>query len=284
MPSPVSTISEADIKHLIDWMLRRYGHDFSDYSPASFRRRIRHALDRSGSESVDALLQLVEVGVLQLGDLLRFLTVPVSEMFRDPEYFVSLRENVVPLLHTYPSIRVWVAGCSTGEEAYSMAILLREENLLERTVLYATDINPHAIDSAKKGIYSLDRLQAYTRNYQMAGGKSMFSNYYTAAYGSAIFDSEVRRRITFVEHSLATDSSFAEMNLISCRNVLIYFNRTLQERALGVFQESLCRQGFLGLGKREKVEFLQAGRSFEVFDHENRIYRKKLFTAESASW
>lgn len=276
--APERSLPDADVERLIAWLQQRYGHDFRDYAPASFKRRAQNALDRSGCTTVADLEAAVECGDVRLEDLLHFLTVPVSEMFRDPEYFVSLRENVVPVLHTYPSLRIWVAGCSTGEEAYSMAILLHEEKLLERTVLYATDISTHAVAKARKGIYPLDQMQDYTRNYQRAGGKKAFSDYYTAAYDSALFDPALQRRITFAEHSLATDSTFAEMNLISCRNVLIYFNRTLQERALGIFLESLCRQGYLGLGKRETVEFAQSNEHFELFDRENRIFRKKMFT------
>jgi chemotaxis protein methyltransferase CheR len=274
------SLSLSDLRCLIAWLRQRFGHDFSNYAPASFMRRVQHALRRSGYESVLELKNAVEKGTIGLDELLQLLTVSVSEMFRDPEYFFSLRENVIPHLHTYPSIRVWIAGCSTGEEACSMAILLHEENLLDRTILYATDINATAIEKARRGIYPLEQLQNYTRNYQRAGGKRAFSDYYTAAYGSVRFDPALQRRITFAEHSLATDASFAEMNLISCRNVLIYFNRSLQARAFGVFQESLCRQGFLGLGMRETVEFSPAGEHFDTFDHANRIYRTKLNVRE----
>lgn len=269
---------EAEVDRVITWLHRRFGHDFRDYAQASFRRRAKYALDRSGCESVSELEDAVDAGIVSFDDLLHNLTVPVSEMFRDPEYFVSLRENVVPVLQTYPSIRIWVAGCSNGEEAYSMAIMLHEENLLDRTILYATDINPNAIARARKGIFPLGEMKKHTRNYQRSGGKRTFSDYYTAAYGAVLFDASLQRRITFAEHSLATDATFAEMNLISCRNVLIYFNRTLQSRALGIFQESLCRQGFLGLGKRETVEYSQSSEYFELFDRENRIFRKQLFS------
>ncbi|EAA3799455.1 protein-glutamate O-methyltransferase CheR, partial [Salmonella enterica subsp. enterica] len=167
--------------------------------------------------------------------LLQYLTIPVSEMFRDPSYFLALREQVVPLLHTYPSLKVWVAGCSTGEEVYSLAILLREEGLLERTMIYATDINPHSLEKAEQGIFALDNLRTYTQNYQLSGGKRAFSDYYSAAYDRVLFDKSLRANVTFADHSLATDSVFAETHLVSCRNVLIYFNRDLQDRALGLF-------------------------------------------------
>jgi len=277
MNSTLQPISPPEIERLVSWMLERHGHDFHDYSSESLARRVRYALDCSGKASVQALIHAVDAGALPFEDMLHFLTVQVSEMFRDPDYFISLRENVLPILHTYPSLRLWVAGCSSGEEAYSLAILLHEEGLLARTVIYATDISAHALDRAKKGIYPLSRLQTYTRNYQLAGGQCVFSDYYTAAYDSVVLDAEIRRRITFAEHSLATDAVFAEMNLISCRNVLIYFNRTLQDRALSLFNGALCRHGFLGLGNKEKVEFTPTGRRFEPFDYVNSIYRKKLF-------
>ena len=165
--------------------------------------------------------------------LLSLLTVPVSEMFRDPSYFRSLREKVVPLLRTYPSLKVWVAGCSTGEEAYSLAILLREEDLLERTLIYATDINPQSLQKAAAGVYAIDRIAGFTENHRKSGGRTSLSDYYTAAYGRAVFDKSFRRRIVFSDHSLATDSVFAEVQLVSCRNVLIYFNGDLQNRAVG---------------------------------------------------
>jgi chemotaxis protein methyltransferase CheR len=200
--------------------------------------------------------------------------VPVSEMFRDPAYFLALRRQVVPVLRTSPSLKVWVAGCSTGEEPYSLAILLREEGLLERTILYATDINHASLDKARQGIFSLDHMQAFTRNYQAAGGMRSFSDYYTAAYGGALFDKSLRDSITFADHSLATDAVFAETQLVSCRNVLIYFNRALQDRALGLFHESLTRRGFLGLGSKETLDFSAYADRFETVTRPERIYRK----------
>jgi chemotaxis protein methyltransferase CheR len=206
--------------------------------------------------------------------LLQYLTIPVTEMFRDPEYFAALRSGVLPFLETYPSLKIWVAGCSTGEEVYSLAILLHEEGLLERSLLYATDINPQSLDAARRGVFPLDRMRQFTENYQKAGGRRAFSDYYTAAYGGALFDRALVENVTFADHSLATDSVFSETHLISCRNVMIYFNRRLQDRVLGLFHESLCHRGFLGLGSKESIEFSRYGERFEPVARRERIFRK----------
>jgi chemotaxis protein methyltransferase CheR len=207
--------------------------------------------------------------------LLDHLTVQVSDMFRDPAYFRSLREQVVPMLRTYPSLKVWVAGCSAGEEAYSLAILLREEGLLSRTLIYATDINPRTLKKAESGIYPADRMVGFTVNHRESGASTSLSDYYTAAYGRAILDKSLRDHIVFSDHSLATDSCFAEVQLISCRNVLIYFNRELQDRALGLFRESLCRHGFLGVGAKESLRFSSHENAFDVFVRQDRIFQKR---------
>jgi chemotaxis protein methyltransferase CheR len=196
-------------------------------------------------------------------------------MFRDPTYFRSLREKVVPLLRTYPSLKVWVAGCSTGEEVYSLAILLREEELLERTLIYATDINPQSLQRAAAGIYAADRIAGFTENHRKAGGRASLSDYYTAAYGRAVFDKSFRRHIVFSDHSLATDSVFAEVQLVSCRNVLIYFNSDLQNRAIGLFRDALCRKGFLGIGMKESLAFSSHAQSFVDVVYPDRIFQKR---------
>jgi chemotaxis protein methyltransferase CheR len=195
-------------------------------------------------------------------------------MFRDPAYFLSLRQNVVPLLRTYPSLKVWVAGCSTGEEVYSLAILLREEGLLSRTLIYATDINPQTLQKAEAGIYDVDRIAGFTDNHRNSGARGSLSDYYTAAYGRAVFDKSLKQHIVFSDHSLATDSVFAEVQLVSCRNVLIYFNRDLQDRAVGLFREALCRKGFLGIGSKETLRFTIHSDGFSDVDREHRIYQK----------
>jgi chemotaxis protein methyltransferase CheR len=207
--------------------------------------------------------------------LLDYLTVQVSEMFRDPEYFRALRTQVVPLLRTYPSLKLWVAGCSTGEEAYSLAILLSEEGLLAKTIIYATDINPRSLHQAAAGVYDVERLAGFTANHQRSGAHCSLSEYYTAAYGGAVFDKSLKEHIVFSDHSLATDSVFAEVQLVSCRNVLIYFNRALQDRSLGLFQEALCRSGFLGLGSKESTRFSSYADGFTEFDREQRIFQRR---------
>jgi chemotaxis protein methyltransferase CheR len=207
--------------------------------------------------------------------LMDFMTVQVSEMFRDPQYFRSLREVVVPMLRTYPSIRVWVAGCSTGEEVYSIAILLQEEGLLSRTLIYATDINALALQKAQDGVYDVGRIAGFTQNHHGSGAHGSLSAHYTAAYGRAVFDKSLRKNVVFSDHSLATDSVFAEVQLVSCRNVLIYFNRKLQDRALGLFHESLCRKGFLGIGSKESLRFSAHADGFDELVRDDRIYQKR---------
>jgi chemotaxis protein methyltransferase CheR len=207
--------------------------------------------------------------------LLEYLTVQVSDMFRDPSYFRALREEVVPHLRTYPSLKVWVAGCSAGEEAYSLAILLQEEGLLDRTLIYGTDINQQALRAAESGVFDMARVATFTENHARSGGRRSLSDYYTARYGRVVFDKALREHMVFSDHSLATDSVFAEMHLVSCRNVLIYFERDLQDRALGLFREALCHRGFLGLGSKESLRFSAQADAFDDFVVTDRIYRKK---------
>ncbi len=266
--------TDIEIRLLIEAIYLKYSYDFRDYSGASMKRRIHHALRQFECRTVSALQERVLHDPATFMQLLQYLTIPVSEMFRDPDHFLALRQEVVPLLRTWPSIKVWIAGCSTGEEVYSMAILLREEGVLERTILYATDINPHSLEKAKQGIYSMQSMQAYEENYRKAGGRRDFSDYYTAAYGNAIMDSSLRENVTFADHSLATDSVFSETQLISCRNVLIYFNKDLQDRAFGLFHGSLCHRGFLMLGSKETLDFSTYSGRFEVLVRPERIYRK----------
>jgi chemotaxis protein methyltransferase CheR len=265
---------DIELKLLAEAVYLRYGHDFRAYSGASFKRRMLYAIQQMELPTVSALQEKILHQSESFSQLLQFLTVPVSEMFRDPAYFLALRTHVVPVLRTYPSIKVWVAGCSIGQEAYSLAILLREESLLERTILYATDINPSSLEAARKGIYALDSIKGYTANYQQSGGKRSFSDYYTAGYDGALFDKGLRDSITFADHSLATDSVFSETQLVSCRNVLIYFNRELQDRALGLFNESLSHRGFLGLGSRESLDFSGYKDAFEPVARAERVYRR----------
>ncbi len=272
--SPAPSSADIELRLLMKAIYLKYSYDFRDYTGASQKRRVAYALSQLGLPNISALQDRVLHDPAVFGQLLQFLTIPVSEMFRDPPYFLALRQQVVPVLHTYPSVKIWVAGCSTGEEAWSMAILLHEEGLLKRTQIYATDINPASIEKARQGIFPLESVKGYTTNYQRAGGTSAFSDYYTAAYGSAKFDPALCADVIFADHSLATDSVFAETQLVSCRNVLIYFNRTLQDRALGLFHESLCHRGFLGLGAKESIDFSAYATRFDTLARAERIFRK----------
>jgi len=266
---------DIELRLLLDAIYLKYHYDFRGYAAASLKRRLTNAPGRFGCQTLSQLQDKVLREPTAFPTLLSLLTVPVSEMFRDPSYFRSLREQVVPLLRTYPSLKVWVAGCSTGEEAYSLAILLREEDLLERTLIYATDINPQSLQKAAAGVYAIDRIAGFTENHRKSGGRTSLSDYYTAAYGRAVFDKSFRRHIVFSDHSLATDSVFAEVQLISCRNVLIYFNGDLQNRAVGLFRDALCRKGFLGIGMKESLRFSPHAQSFVDLVYEDRIFQKR---------
>jgi chemotaxis protein methyltransferase CheR len=271
----VSEIEDLEIQLLLEALYQRYHYDFRHYARASIKRRLTQARSQLGFASVSAMQDRVLHDPAMLPRLLGFLTVQVSEMFRDPSYFRALREKVVPHLRTYPSLKVWIAGCSTGEEVYSLAILFREEGLYDRTIFYATDINPEALAAAETGVYALDRIRKFTENHQKSGGRSSLSDYYTAAYGRAAFDKSLRNRVVFSDHSLVTDAVFAEMHLISCRNVMIYFDRPLQDRAIGLFRESLTRKGFLGLGSKESLRFSAHAAAFSEFAAEEKIYQRR---------
>jgi chemotaxis protein methyltransferase CheR len=272
-PGRQETHTDIELGLLLDAIFQTYHYDFRGYAPASLKRRVRSALTHFSCENVSRLQERVLREPRLFSDLLRFLTVQVSDLFRDPSYYRSLREKVVPYLRTYPSLKVWVAGCATGEEAYSLAILLAEEGLLERTLIYATDINPESLRAAEAGIYDVERFKRFSENYLAAGGRASLSNYYTARYSSAVFDRALKKAILFSDHSLATDTAFAEVELASCRNVLIYFERLLQDRALGVLRDSLCRKGFLGLGLKETLRFSAHSRAFVELVREDRIYQ-----------
>ena len=267
--------ADIELRLLVDAIYLKYHYDFREYATASLKRRLKSAMLKFDCATLSELQGRVLHEPATFRALLDFLTVPVTEMFRDPTYFKALRETVVPLLRTYPSLKVWIAGCSTGEEAYSMAILLREEGLLSRTLIYATDINPHVLQKAEAGVYDADRIPGFTENHRRSGAPTSLSDYYQAAYGRAVFDRELRRHLVFSDHSLATDSVFAEVHLVSCRNVLIYFTRVLQDRAIGLFRESLCRKGFLGIGAKESLRFSAHGDAFTELVHEDRIFQKK---------
>lgn len=259
---------------LLEGIYLKFGYDFRKYAGASLGRRLEFIRTRFNfADELEMLTRILrEPGLFR--EILPYLTVSTTEMFRDPSFFKALREKVVPVLKTYPSVNIWLAGCSTGEELYSMAILLREEDLIGRAAVFATDLNPTALEKAKLGIYDLETVKTFTKNYTAAGGTASPSDYYTAEYGSARFRPFLRDNVTFAEHNLVTDFVFAETHLILCRNVMIYFNRDLQERALGLFNESLVPRGFLGLGSKETVRFSSYESSLKAFDPAQKIYQK----------
>lgn len=275
MKSAIAKSEEMELRLLLEAIYQKYHYDFRDYAMASIKRRLSQAKERFDCPSLSMLQHKVLHDPSLLPQLLPFLTVQVSDLFRDPSYFVALRAKVLPHLKTYPSLKVWVAGCSAGEELYSLAILFREEGLESRTIFYGTDINTEALKKAEAGVYELDRIPLFTENHRRAGGKSSLSDYYTAGYGAARFDKRLRERAVFSDHSLVSDSVFAEVQLVSCRNVLIYFNRELQDRALGVFKDSLVRKGFLGLGAKESLRFSPHADDFTEFSREERIYQRR---------
>ncbi|MEK6554790.1 MAG: CheR family methyltransferase [Bdellovibrionota bacterium] len=250
----------------------KYGYDFRQYSEASLNRRLTSIL--GDKRSLLGVLDEILSDSTKFQKLLPRLTVNTTEPFRDPRFYRSIREHVVPVLKTYPLLNVWSAGCSTGEELYSLLILFKEEGLFDRTTFFATDISPEALSKAKLGIYSHEVVQQFTRNYTEAGGTRAPSEYYTAEYGSVCFDSRLRENVVFSDHNLVVDDVFTEMNLILCRNVLIYFNRNLQNKVLELFDRSLAAKGFLGLGSRESIRFSSIYNKFEDVDKAQRIYRK----------
>jgi chemotaxis protein methyltransferase CheR len=276
MTREITSTSDADfeLRLLLDAIFHKYCYDFRSYAGASLKRRLVAALSHFGCETISQLQDRVLREPKLFTELLGYLTVQVSDMFRDPSYFKALREKVVPYLRTYPSIKVWVAGCATGEEAYSLAILLAEEGLLDRTLIYATDINPDCLRVAEDGVYEVERFARFSSNYLEAGGRASLSEYYSASSASAVLERALKKSILFSDHSLATDSAFAEMQLISCRNVLIYFERELQDRAIGVLSESLVRRGFLGLGMKETLRFSAHHTTFNELAADERIYQK----------
>jgi chemotaxis protein methyltransferase CheR len=273
-PGPLEPNPDLELRLLLEAINERYHYDFRRYAVDSMHRRLARALPMFACRTLSGLQERLLHDPAVFPALLPMLTVQVSDMFRDPPYYRALRERVVPVLATYPSLKIWVPGCSTGEEAYSLAILLREEGLLDRAIIYATDISADALARAQAGVYALDRVAAFTANYQASGGRGSLADHYTAAYGAAVFGKTLRRNVVFSDHSLSTDSVFAEVHLVSCRNVLIYFARDLQDRALGLFRDALCRKGFLGLGARESVRFSSHAAAFVPIAPNERIYQR----------
>jgi chemotaxis protein methyltransferase CheR len=276
LASPDETTSNIELDLLLEAVFRKYGYDFRDYSRAHVKRRLYNRIKQHELQSFSQLQHLLLYDEQTFQEVLRDLSINVTEMFRDPAFYAKMRTEVIPLLKTYPYLKIWHAGCSTGEEVYSFAILLQEEGLYERSQIYATDFNTDVLETAKRGIYPTSRIKEYTMNYQEAGGKDSFSNYYTARYDAVIFDAALKKNIVFAEHNLVTDSVFAEANLIICRNVLIYFNRSLQNKVLQLFSESLIKGGFLGLGSKENILFSPIENSYKTIDGEQKIYQKKF--------
>lgn len=266
-------LEQIEIELLLDGVHRLYGYDFRNYALPSLKRRIWHHVHAENVHSISALQEKVLHDRACFERFVYSLSIPVTEMFRDPGLFLTFRQKVVPLLRTYPYIRIWHAGCSTGEEVYSMAILLHEEGLYDKARIYATDMNERSLQQAKEGVHDISRMKQYTKNYLEAGGTRAFSEYYTAKYNSVILQPYLRKNIIFAEHNLATDTSFNEFNVIFCRNVMIYFNDELRDHVHGLFHESLSRFGILVLGSKESIHFTKYSDCYESLDRVEKIYR-----------
>jgi chemotaxis protein methyltransferase CheR len=263
-----------ELHRLLDGVYRHYGFDFREYAPASMKRRIWRRVRGEGLETISGLLDRLLHDEACMERLLLDLSINVTAMFRDPPFFRGFEQHVVPMLHTYPFTRIWVAGCSTGEEVYSLAILLREHELYDRARIYATDINAAVLERAREGVFPLDRMREYTDNYIRAGGKRSFSEYYLARYDGAIFDRALTENVIWAQHNLVQDSSFNEFHGILCRNVMIYFDRTLQNRVHRLLHASLARLGALCLGDKETIRFTELESCYEELDAQAKIYRK----------
>lgn len=267
-------IESIEIDLLLDGIYRRYGYDFRSYASASIRRRIWKFAEQEGLTTISAVQEAVLHQSAMMDKFVLSLTVNVTTMFRDPAFFSALRNSVVPILKTYPMIRIWDAGCATGEEAYSMAIVLKEEGIYDRCRIYATDMNEDVLRKAKTGIFPLSHMKEFTDNYIQSGGKTSFSDYYTAKYDYAIINQDLRQNIIFAQHNLVTDKSFNEFNLVLIRNVLIYFNEELRGKVLDLLHESMASFGILALGKRESLKFSKLESSYEELDAAMKLYKR----------
>lgn len=267
---------DIELQLLLEAIYQRYGYDFRSYSRASLQRRVDQHLLMARYAHIGELIHTI----LHKGDafaaLLSGLTINVTEMFRDPDFYLAFREKVVPVLKTHPFLKIWHAGCATGEEIYSMAILLKEEGLYDRSQIYATDIDKEVLEKARRGIFPVAELRKYTENYQRAGGKASLSDYYTAKYDNVIMDPRLKKNVIFADHDLATDQVFGEMQVIFCRNVMIYFNKELQNRVFQLFYDSLDIGGTLCLGNKESLRFAACADHFDTVDKVQRIYRKRV--------
>lgn len=267
---------DIEVQLLLEAIYLKYGYDFKSYSRAHIKRRIIHRFKLSGFESISQMQHEVLKSKEFFLKILSDFSINVTEMFRDPDFFCKVRTEVLPVLKSYPHIKVWHAGCSTGEEVYSMAILLKEEDCYKKSQIYATDFNEKVLCKAREGIYPISSIKEYTFNYQNAGGKKSFSEYYMANYNYAILEKSLKEKIIFAAHNLTSDGVFGEMNMIVCRNVLIYFNKELQNKVIKLFYESLCYGGFLCLGSKESLRFSEYNEYFEPVVESEKIYRKKF--------
>ena len=268
-------IEQIEIDLLLEALYRVYGYDFRSYARASIERRTRQFLTSCACQTVSDMTAKVIHDSDLFSRLAQCYSIAVTEMFRDPFVYRILRNEVISMLRTWPHVKIWCAGCATGEEVYSLAILLKEEGVYDRCTLYATDFNDDSIDKAREGLYSTEKIQEATQNYQQLGGIRSFGQYYHSRYGAAAMDGALKERITFANHNLVTDSVFTETHLVLCRNVLIYFNRDLQNRALRLFTDSLVHGGFLCLGNKENLQFTKVHDEYETVDRNARIYRKR---------
>ncbi len=268
-------IEKIELELFLDAIYQRYGYDFRHYTMASVRRRVRYLLAQSGCSRISELIPKLLYDEDMAQSAIYDFSVTTTEMFRDPEFYLTIRQTIVPYLKTYPFIKVWHAGCATGEEVYSMAILLQEEGLYDQATIFATDFNEAVLDKAKEGIYPLKAMRQYTTNYQHAGGTRSFAEYYRAQYESAILSQTLKKNITFASHNLVTDGVFSETHMVFCRNVLIYFDKTLQNRVLSLFADSLGLGGFLCLGGKETLQFSNVAERFKVVNEPAKIYQKR---------
>lgn len=269
----IPELDTIEVELFVEALRRRHGYDFSQYAPASLKRRVQQLAEQMQCKSISGLIERVLHEPELLSRMLDGLTVPASDMFRDPSMFRGLREQVLPRLASYPQINIWQAGCAHGQEVYSLAILLEEVGLYDRTQIFATDLSEHALQQAQEGIYPAREAQQWSRNYQASGGIHSLADYYSARYNLLKIDQRLRRNVTFAQHNLVADGVFCEAHLILCRNVLIYFSNVLQDRVLSLFRDSLVRNGFLCLGLRESLDFASAASHFTPFDERLRIYR-----------
>jgi len=273
---PINDIVNIEIELFLEALYQKYGYDFRNYGRAHIKRRLLHRMKLSKMESISSMQHELLYDQDFFNLILKDFSINVTEMFRDPLFYKLLREEIIPILKTYPFIKIWHAGCSSGEEVYSMAILLKEEGLYDRAQIYATDFNTNILRKAKEGIYPINKIKEFTQNYQRSGGTKSFSDYYMAKYESVIFDNDLKKNIVFAEHNLVSDNSFAEVHLLICRNVLIYFNKDLQNQVIRLLTSSILPGGFLCLGTKETIRFSKNNDCYSVVSENEKIFKKKL--------